>query len=140
MLHPISFKYHIIIINEEANSNNKPVRGDILEDVIMIPNGTSKSAMDFEGKHLKLLFKSGKMEGIMIEVEPGEDFGKQYSHDGEELHFVLEGEIEYMIGDKTFKMSEGDALWHKSLIPHGARNVGTKRARYITIGAPPTFM
>lgn len=129
------------MLKREANQNKYSLQGGIyLEDVIMIPKGTSKSAMNFEGKHLKLLFKSGKMEGIIIEVEPGEDFGKQYSHDGEELHLVLEGEIEYMIGNQTFKMKEGDALWHKSMIPHGARNTSTKKAKYITIGAPPTFM
>lgn len=111
-----------------------------MEDVILIPKASEKKSMDFEGKHLELLFKSGKMEGILIEVMPGEDFGKKYSHDGEELHFVFEGEIEYLVGDKTYKLSEGDCLWHKSVIPHGARNTGHKKAIYITIGVPPTFM
>ena len=111
-----------------------------MEDVILIPNDSPKKTMDFEGKHLELLFKSGKMEGIFITVEPGEDFGKKYSHDGEELHFVIDGEIEYLVGDKTYKMSEGDSLWHKSTLPHGARNTGSKRAKYLTIGVPPTFM
>ncbi len=111
-----------------------------MEDVILIPNGTSKKEMDINGKHLKMLFKSGKMEGILIEVEPGKEFGKQYSHDGEELHYVIEGVIEYLVGDNTYKLSEGDSLWHKSAVPHGARNPGTKKAIYITIGTPPTFM
>ncbi len=106
----------------------------------MIPKSSAKGAMDFEGKHLRLLFKSGQMEGIYIEVEPGEEFGKQYSHDGEEIHFVIEGEIEYLVGDETYRLSEGDSLWHKSSIPHSARNPGSKKAKYITIGAPPTFM
>jgi mannose-6-phosphate isomerase-like protein (cupin superfamily) len=96
--------------------------------------------MDFEGKHLELLFKSGKMEGILIEVEPGEDFGKQYRHDGEELHFVIEGEIEYRVGEKTYNLKEGDSLWHKSTLPHGVRNPGTTKAKFLTIGVPPTFM
>jgi mannose-6-phosphate isomerase-like protein (cupin superfamily) len=111
-----------------------------LENVILIPKNAEKKTMNFEGKHLELLFKSGKMEGILITVEPGEDFGKQYRHDGEELHFVIDGEIEYLVGEKTYKMLEGDSLWHKSTLPHGARNSGSKKAVYLTIGVPPTFM
>ena len=111
-----------------------------MDDVIVIPKSSSKKILDFEGKHLELLFKSGSMEGIIIEVEPGEKFGKQYTHDGEELHYVIEGEIEYKVGDETYKLKEGDCLWHKSRIPHSAGNPGTKKARYITIGTPPTFM
>jgi quercetin dioxygenase-like cupin family protein len=111
-----------------------------MEDVIEIPKNTSKKDLDLGGKFLKLMFKSGKMEGIMIEVEPGKDFGKQYSHDGEEIHYVLEGEIEYIVGEQIFKLSEGDSLWHKSDIPHGVRNAGNTKAKFITIGVPPTFM
>ena len=111
-----------------------------MEDVIKIPKESTHKKLDLNGKHLKLLFKSGKMEGILIEVEPGEDFGKQYSHDGEELHYVIEGEIEYIIGNDIYTLKQGDSLWHKSDIPHGARNPGTEKAVYLTIGTPPTFM
>ena len=111
-----------------------------MEDVIEIPGTSSAKEMDIDGKHLKLLFKSGKMEGILIEVEPGKDFGRQYSHDGEELHYVIEGEIEYSVGSKVHKLKKGDGLWHKSNIPHSARNPGSKKAIFLTIGVPPTFM
>ena len=111
-----------------------------MEDAILIPKDSIKKSMDFEGKHLELLFKSGRMEGILIEVEPGEDFGKKFTHDGEELHYMIEGNIEYLVGDKTYQLSAGDSLWHKSNIAHGARNRSDKKARFITIGVPPTFM
>ena len=108
--------------------------------MILISKASEKKRLSFEGKHLELLFKSGKMEGILIQVEPGENFGKKYSHDGEELHFVIEGEIEYLIGNETYKLAKGDSLWHRSTIPHSVRNSGTKMAKYLTIGVPPTFM
>lgn len=111
-----------------------------MEDVIKIPSSSPRKQLEVDGKLLSLLFKSGKMEGILIEVEPGKEFGKQYTHDGEELHYVIEGEIEYLIADKVFKLSKGDCLWHNSNIPHSARNPGDTMARYITIGVPPTFM
>lgn len=111
-----------------------------MDEAMVIPCNSSKKELNINGKHLSLLFKSGKMEGILIEVEPGKEFGKQFSHDGEEIHFILEGAIEYLIGDKTYKLSKGDCLWHKSIIPHSARNPSSKKAIYLTIGVPPTFM
>ena len=111
-----------------------------MEDVIMISKSSEKKSMDFEGKHLELLFKSGKMEGILIEVAAGEDFGRLYVHDGEELHYVLEGEIEYKVGKQVYQLSEGDSLWHKSDILHSVRNTTNKKAKILTVGVPPTFM
>ena len=111
-----------------------------MEDAIKIPKGSSEKSLDFEGKHLELLFKSGRMEGIIVEVAAGEDLGKLYQHDGEEVHFVLEGDIEYVVGEKTYKLATGDSLWHKSNILHSVRNPSDKKAVILTIGVPPTFM
>ncbi|MCK5560800.1 MAG: cupin domain-containing protein [Thermoplasmata archaeon] len=110
------------------------------EGALFIPKGKAIGETTIEGKKIKMLFKSEKMEGLLIEVEPGDEFGKTYTHDGEEIHLVIEGEIEYLIGEDAYPLKEGDALWHKATIPHSARNPGTKKAVYLTIGAPPTFM
>ncbi len=112
----------------------------MVEGALFIPKGKALSETTIEGKKINLLFKSEKMEGLLIEVEPGDEFGKQYTHDGEEIHIVIEGEIEYMVGDDTYPLKEGEALWHRASIPHSARNTGNKKAVYLTIGAPPTFM
>jgi mannose-6-phosphate isomerase-like protein (cupin superfamily) len=109
-------------------------------EVIFIPKGKALGETVIERKIIKLLFKSEKMEGLLIEVEPGDKFGEQYTHDGEEIHIVIEGEIEYLVGDKSYLLKEGESLWHKASIPHSARNTGDRKAVYLTIGAPPTFM
>ncbi len=93
-----------------------------------------------DDKEIHLLFKSKLMEGIIIELEPMSGFEKTYKHKGEEAHMVLEGEIEFTIGDETFLCQEGDILWHRSDIPHTIRNPGMAHAVYLTILSPPSII
>jgi quercetin dioxygenase-like cupin family protein len=85
------------------------------------------------------MVKSGKMEAIISEIDPHTE-SRWYKHDGEELHLVLQGEMEYTVGEKSYRLSEGDVLWHKSTLKHRARNMQGEKVIYITIGSPPTFM
>jgi mannose-6-phosphate isomerase-like protein (cupin superfamily) len=48
--------------------------------------------------------------------------------------------MEYTVGEKSYNLQEGDILWHKSSQKHRAKNTGSKKVTYITIGTPPTLM
>jgi quercetin dioxygenase-like cupin family protein len=109
------------------------------EDVVFIKNGEEKSKTIKPGKLYRLMIKTLKMEAIIAELDPHTE-SKLFQHDGEEMHLVLEGEMEYTVGEKTYKLSEGDFLWHKSMLIHHARNIGTKKVVYITVATPPSFM
>ena len=104
-----------------------------------IKKGKAATHMEEPGKLFSLLLKSPTMEAVIAEMQAGTS-SKLYQHEGEEIHLMLEGTMEYVVGDKTYKMEEGDTLWHQSDLPHGARNVGSKKAVYLTVGSPPTFM
>jgi hypothetical protein len=45
----------------------------------------SGPAPDDEGKTLEVLARSENMEGILVTIEPGADWGQVYSHRGEEI-------------------------------------------------------
>jgi len=109
------------------------------EDIIFIKNGEEKSRTKKPGKLYRLMIKTHKMEAIIAEIDPHTE-SKLFQHEGEEMHLVLEGDIEYTVGEKTYKLSEGDILWHKSMLVHHARNTGTKKVVYITVATPPSFM
>lgn len=72
-------------------------------------------------------------------VEAGGSSGGAITHVGEELGFVLEGEIEITLGDKPYLLQEGDSIFFPSELPHGYRNPGEKTARILWINTPPTF-
>lgn len=109
------------------------------KDIIFIKKGDQKSKTKRSGKLYKLMVKSDKMEAIISELDPHTE-SRWYKHDGEEIHLVLQGEMEYTVGEKSYKLNEGDILWHKSNMKHRAKNMESEKVIYITVGSPPTFM
>jgi quercetin dioxygenase-like cupin family protein len=110
----------------------------MVDDTVLIRKGSSISEISRPDKLYKLMVKSDKMEALIAELEPHAE-SRWFQHDGEEMHLVLEGELEYSIDEKTYNLNEGDILWHRSSLRHRARNVKDHKTVYITIGAPPTF-
>ncbi|HEX3442814.1 MAG TPA: cupin domain-containing protein [Pseudolabrys sp.] len=61
------------------------------------------------------------------------------SHAGEEIGYVLEGEIELTIDGNRYCAKAGDSFHFRSELPHAYRNIGTKPARVLWVNTPPTF-
>ncbi|MBZ9603702.1 cupin domain-containing protein [Phyllobacterium chamaecytisi] len=60
-------------------------------------------------------------------------------HAGEEVGYILAGEVELTVGEKHFQLTEGDAFVFNSDLPHSYRNTGNKRASIFWVNTPPTF-
>ena len=59
------------------------------------------------------------MEPFLITVRPEEaDFNKTFRHPGEEFVFVLEGKMDYRVGDELFALGAGDSLYFDATRPH----------------------
>ncbi|MFA6179589.1 MAG: XRE family transcriptional regulator [Candidatus Methylopumilus sp.] len=57
-------------------------------------------------------------EPFLISLEdPGEEF-PNFEHPGTEFIYMLEGEVEYRVGDETFVLEPGDSLTFRGEIPH----------------------
>jgi len=109
------------------------------DKVMFIKKGDEKNKAKKPGKLYRLMVKSKDMEAIIAELDPHTE-SRWFKHNGEEMHLVLNGEMEYTVGKKSYKLSEGDILWHQSSQKHRAKNIGDKKVTYITVGTPPTFM
>jgi len=110
-----------------------------MEEAVLVKKGEQKSEVKRPGKLYKLMVKSHKMEAIIAELEPHAE-SRWFQHDGEEMHLMLQGEMEYTVGEHSYKLSEGDILWHSSSLQHRAKNIGMEQAVYVTVSTPPTFM
>lgn len=75
---------------------------------------------------------------IHVVAPGGSSFG-MISHEGEEVGYIISGEIELFVGDKTFKLAAGDTFCFRSEIGHGYRNSGPGEARILFVNTPPTF-
>ena len=72
-------------------------------------------------------------------VEPGGASDGQIEHVGEEMGYILEGEIELFLDDEMLTLRTGDEFHFKSHRKHGYRNSGDTRARTLWANTPPTF-
>lgn len=90
-----------------------------------------------------------RLEGVAINgellygsihiVDAGGSSGGFIEHVGEEVGYVLEGEIEITVAGRPYLLTEGDSIFFPSELPHGYRNPGTRVARILWINTPPTF-
>jgi transcriptional regulator with XRE-family HTH domain len=75
---------------------------------------------------------------IHIVAPGGSSFGL-ISHEGEEVGYLIAGEIELFLGDKAYQLSAGDTFCFRSEIGHGYRNRSNAEARILFVNTPPTF-
>ena len=88
---------------------------------------------------IRLLVRSSKLEGMVVELEPRAEIPKVYSHPGEELRIVLQGEIEVEVEGERFLLREGDFMWFDSSLKHRIRNPGEQKAVYFSVNSPPSL-
>ena len=68
-------------------------------------------------------------------MRPPLQFGDKrlFEHVGEELMFVLSGNVEVEVSGKFFRLSEGDTLYFDSHLPHRSRSLGKKYAEVLVV-------
>lgn len=97
---------------------------------------------------MELLVRNGennRMQAFLMELEPGGNPGRythggsKYTHSGEEFGFILEGELELVLGDTKYHLSEGDSFYFSSRTMHSTFNPTKKRTRLIRVVSPPNF-
>ena len=65
------------------------------------------------------------MEPFVITLEPGEAAAeRRLTFPGEAFVYVLEGEVDYLVGDETFALRPGDGLYFNATRPHAAASRG----------------
>jgi transcriptional regulator with XRE-family HTH domain len=79
------------------------------------------------------------LEGFIVVIEPGGHSGGILAHKGEEVGYVIEGQLELAISDEIHLLSAGDSFYFPSHLPHEYRNPGKDRMRAVWINTPPSF-
>jgi transcriptional regulator with XRE-family HTH domain len=79
------------------------------------------------------------LEANIHHVAPGGSSRGFIQHQGEEVGFVLDGELELIVDKKTFHLGKGDSFFFLSHLPHGYRNTGIVEARILWVNTPQSF-
>ncbi len=55
------------------------------------------------------MLETQKIKAIITQTNPHTE-SRLFQHEREEMRLVLEGEMEYTVGEKNYKLSKGDIL------------------------------
>lgn len=70
-------------------------------------------------------------------VPPGSKTDSDFTHEGEEVGYILDGELKFTVDGKTYDLGTGDAIYYPSHLEHGYENVGEVTARILWSNTPP---
>jgi len=87
---------------------------------------------------------SGKDTGgayclLDVSLAPGMVVPRHTHTREDEVYFVLAGELEVTVGEKTFVLRSGDTLLAPRDIPHQLRNSGNNTNHYLLVFSPSGF-
>lgn len=74
------------------------------------------------------------------EIPPGGGFPGHVHDDYEEVFYVLDGEIEYLVGTDWTPAPAGSTIFVPAGSPHGFRNTADQTARHLAIASPASAM
>jgi len=83
--------------------------------------------------------KARLLQGSIHNVAPGGSGGGLVTHEGEEVAYIIEGQVELIIGEAKYLLNTGDSICYRSEIPHGYKNLSGKPAKFIIVNTPPSF-
>ncbi|WP_096187112.1 cupin domain-containing protein [Evansella halocellulosilytica] len=114
----------------ETNANYKTLKGE-------------RKSFRIDGSPAKYIRLSGNfstrtLEPLLVVLDPGAT-DRMFQHSGEEVHYILEGEVEYTIDDDVHKLSAGDSIHFPSERPHTWKNLSNKPSTIMCVVTPNIF-
>jgi len=108
-------------ISQKENRKTVPyVRGYNIETLV---DGMENRFMD-----PAIITLKGKDEEEKVELA---------GHEGQEFMYVLEGNVELILGSKRFVLKKGDAAYWNGSVPHKGVSLGKKLARTLNVHLVP---
>ncbi len=101
----------------------------------LIARGT---ALEYSYEAVAHTFPNKKMEPFILTLPLKPRKKTIHQHEGEELLFVLEGTMNFLLGTREYILEEGDCIYFDSGLPHFGESVGRKEAKcFMVIYTPP---
>lgn len=83
--------------------------------------------------------RSNLLQGNLHIVAAGAESDGEIEHIGEEIGYVLEGEMELSVDGEKYHLGAGDAFHFSSRLKHAYRNLGSTPLKILWINTPATF-
>jgi DNA-binding XRE family transcriptional regulator len=141
MLHKIVVALGISVAKlfAEERVDNSPVTVLPAKRRLTLMTGQLRNGKGISLESLLPVSSTMLLEANIHHVAPGGSSRGFIKHQGEEMGFVLEGELELSVAKKTFNVKKGDSFFFLSHLPHGYRNPGSITAKVLWVNTPQSF-
>ncbi len=98
-------------------------------------------AVSLRGTQVTFKVKSDQADGASCTewlAAPGFDTGLHVHERLEETWYVLDGELEFRVGEETFHASSGACVFVPPRVPHAFANRNQAPAKFLLMMSPPT--
>jgi len=107
------------------------------EDRLRFPDTAGASPVAYYFESLDFPVAERALNAYFAEFEPvAPEQSRSHQHPGIEFLYMLSGRLELRVGDESHELAEGDAIYFDSVVPHGYRRVGARRATALVVAAP----
>jgi len=120
-----------------------PERKPVLEIVrkrerIRFPEAPDSRRPAYYFESLDFLAENRKLNAYYAEFQAEErSHARKHEHAGIEFLYVISGKLALQIGEDEPELSEGDAIYFESGVPHGYRKVGPRRTTALVVVVTP---
>ncbi|PLW83625.1 XRE family transcriptional regulator [Kineobactrum sediminis] len=77
-----------------------------------------------------------QMSALLMEIPPGVELPTVHREEGEDIFYIISGEVEQLIGDKVFSLKAGDCVHMNTQLDHNIVNKGDSTATILWAGTP----
>jgi len=90
------------------------------------------SSFGYRYEALALNKRNKYVEPFILTIEPGDPAGEFY-HKGQEFIYMLEGIMEFTVGDNTYSLKPGDSIYFDSEVKHKTQVIGKKTVKFVAV-------
>jgi transcriptional regulator with XRE-family HTH domain len=120
---------------------------DLLSHSSKVTYHDNRESFQFEGSAidyalLSTKFPHGALNAYLMTIKPASQAlptDEPRAHVGEEFSYILEGVMQFWVGDKVYDLYPGDSIYFKSTIKHRLENRGTQPAVIFSLFTPSIY-
>lgn len=109
------------------------VNSNVLNEAERVPAAMPRRFLSFTARILGNGRDSGGLHAVELHLPSGESSPWHVHHEEDEWFYVIEGEIEALVGDSRVRLKAGEFAFGPRDVPHGFRIVGSTPARVLLI-------
>lgn len=101
---------------------------------LRFPESPDADPVSYHFESLDFPVPNRPLNTYLAEFEPvAAEQVRVHEHPGIEVLYVLSGKLELRVGSDKHEVTEGDAIYFDSTVPHGYRRIGSKRTQALVV-------